>query len=887
MCLVLLIAPAVLMLPALAAGQIPLFMDPLMYFFPQRVHAAHLLGSGQAPLWNRCLMGGMPLFENPQAALAYPLNWPFLVRPSGFLFLMPLLLQLGLYAALAAWAAWRLGTGPWTGFWAGVLALAGGYGWSRLQYGNYMNVLPWWPLWLGAAHQWARTLNARWVAVGAGAVAMMLLAGAHQLAAYGLAALAVYFLVQALTDEQGPRRWLAYGLGTLLIGLALGAPGWLPQWGFLAETSRAEGISAERVLAGSIHSWGELVRALVGDWGPLSWKPSGRWADAESSATIGLAALALAAIIPLPGSMRRAWLGLWVAVLVSILLSLHIVMEPLIRVFPAARLFHGPRRWLGVTQWLLTPAAAIGAASLWERWRESTRPSASGEANIDPLGVAPDELGVYDPDSARAGPDNVGPSAVPSPASSILPRIPSPLGRLTYLAPALALTLATLPALIVQNRLVAVLHADLVLLMLVGAYCFWRAWGRVVVAGAMILVVALLGHATWVTTDLGMITTAPLLEPDPPPLIAKADLGPGERFFTLDWQRGSSYDFRRPDLTSWALPNLGQLWGVEDLGGYEPAQSRWYRAFMGGIHAADPPRQPYPDHFGHIQQPMARDAFNRGNVRALLMPRWGVPLFMRSTGEGKGLWGGAFPAFLEGPFDVQLVYAGPEQGETVELYAMSEEMLAPIELSAPNTLDRRADLALGRVQLGALPPSLGHGRLLMAKGTVSALHQRRVGLLARLAEPNQLFDGFVWNAALAELWRPEATTALAALMRYQGDPTWTHWSAGDGRVLSHKIRANHLELEVEVSEAPPPFDEAELVIHDAWWPGWRAWVDDDEVAVGADDLWRAIRVPPGRHTVKMTYRPRHVTLSLALAAWGAVAIALLCLRRRRPRSRVE
>lgn len=165
------------MLLPLLRGAIPNFMDPLMYFFPLRVHAARLIHAGELPLWNRCLMGGMPLFENPQAALAYPLNWPFLAWPNGFWFLFPLLMQLGLYAALTAWALRRIGAGhaAWFG---GALALAGSYGWSRLQYGNYMNILPWWPLWLGAAHAYAADGRRRWLAWGTVALSLGILGGA-------------------------------------------------------------------------------------------------------------------------------------------------------------------------------------------------------------------------------------------------------------------------------------------------------------------------------------------------------------------------------------------------------------------------------------------------------------------------------------------------------------------------------------------------------------------------------------------------------------------------------------------------------------------------------------------------------------------------------------
>src|SRR5262245_11912283 len=91
----LLVLPTLIYSPALVRGEIPLAMDPVMYFFPLRWHAAQLIASGEWPWWNRCILAGMPLFSNPQAALAYPMNWPMLAAPSAFSFTFPYVFQLG------------------------------------------------------------------------------------------------------------------------------------------------------------------------------------------------------------------------------------------------------------------------------------------------------------------------------------------------------------------------------------------------------------------------------------------------------------------------------------------------------------------------------------------------------------------------------------------------------------------------------------------------------------------------------------------------------------------------------------------------------------------------------------------------------------------------
>jgi len=62
-----------------------------------------------------------------------------------------------------------------------------------------------------------------------------------------------------------------------------------------------------------------------------------------------------------------------------------------------------------------------------------------------------------------------------------------------------------------------------------------------------------------------------------------------------------------------------------------------------------------------------------------------------------------------------------------------------------------------------------------------------------------------------------------------------------------------------------------LVLTDAHAPGWDATVDGAPTPIlKADGLFRAVRVPSGRHNVVMSYRPRSVTLGLLLSGLGVV-----------------
>jgi hypothetical protein len=102
-----------------------------------------------------------------------------------------------------------------------------------------------------------------------------------------------------------------------------------------------------------------------------------------------------------------------------------------------------------------------------------------------------------------------------------------------------------------------------------------------------------------------------------------------------------------------------------------------------------------------------------------------------------------------------------------------------------------------------------------------------------------------------------------------------------GRVLRVDRGAGSVGVEAE-SLGP-----ALLVIQDAWWPGWRASIDGLRAEIlAADFLVRAVRWPPGRHRLEMTYNPPEIRFGLAVAALGVVLLVLLAvLEARRVRQR--
>jgi hypothetical protein len=107
--------------------------------------------------------------------------------------------------------------------------------------------------------------------------------------------------------------------------------------------------------------------------------------------------------------------------------------------------------------------------------------------------------------------------------------------------------------------------------------------------------------------------------------------------------------------------------------------------------------------------------------------------------------------------------------------------------------------------------------------------------------------------------------------------------AGTSRFLMP--RSDRVRLEVEAERA------GYVVLADAFDPGWRATIDGEAAPLlRANVAFRAVAVPAGRHVVEMVYRPRAVSLglaltllTLALVAVATTARALSSRTRRNPR----
>jgi hypothetical protein len=100
-------------------------------------------------------------------------------------------------------------------------------------------------------------------------------------------------------------------------------------------------------------------------------------------------------------------------------------------------------------------------------------------------------------------------------------------------------------------------------------------------------------------------------------------------------------------------------------------------------------------------------------------------------------------------------------------------------------------------------------------------------------------------------------------------------TAASGSVRPVGDDTQEVAFEVETGQS------ATLVILDGWAPGWSATVDGVPVAVQRAGHHRAVDVPAGRSTVRMSYRPPGLHAGLTLAAASALALVAASWRGRR------
>ena len=381
----LVLAPVLLLLPALARGQVLFWGTPLLQFVPWRQLGLELIRQGQVPLWNPLVGAGAPLLANYQSALLYPPNWLGLLGELAVIQTWLVIAHWVLGAAGMTRLARGLGLARWPAVIAGMAFGLSSYVVARAGFFSINAAVAWapWIVWGVdrlcradlATHSRRRTslvltlcLSAQW------------LAGHAQLAWYTLLLAVVWAAWRLFSQPAGGRiRWriLPWLISPFLLAFLLAAPQLVPTLEYLGQSQRAASVDRELALTYSFWPWRLVELIAPGAFGQPAggdyWGYGNYWEDAIHIGVLPLL-LALAGVV---GSWRkrvpRASLGRfisWVALTGFVLgLGQFTPIFPwLYDHVPTFALFQAPARWNLWFVFGLALLAGIGA----QAWRPAT-----------------------------------------------------------------------------------------------------------------------------------------------------------------------------------------------------------------------------------------------------------------------------------------------------------------------------------------------------------------------------------------------------------------------------------------------------------------------------------------------------------------------------------
>jgi hypothetical protein len=97
---------------------------------------------------------------------------------------------------------------------------------------------------------------------------------------------------------------------------------------------------------------------------------------------------------------------------------------------------------------------------------------------------------------------------------------------------------------------------------------------------------------------------------------------------------------------------------------------------------------------------------------------------------------------------------------------------------------------------------------------------------------------------------------------------------GSATLVEYTPHRVGIDVEVE--------SDSYLFLSDVHYPGWKAMLDGEEVELlMANYAFRAVRLGPGSHTVRMEYVPLYFRIGLIFSAAGAGLVILMLASRRR------
>jgi hypothetical protein len=343
--------------PLVFLGRAVVDYDAFVYFYPQRAFLGQALRHGQLPLWNPYLFMGAPFLANPQAAVLYPFSWLFAIGPVWVGYSA----QLVLHSFLAAWfmylfARHALGCLPLAAATGGLAYGFSGFAVGQAGHLNQLSAAAWLPVILLAYERAVYTRRPIWVATGAVALGLQILAGHPQVVYMTLITLVLLGVVCAPWRAPVRLGWAVLA-GVLLggVGVLLAAAQLLPTLELAPLSIRGGGVQWRDAVAGSLPPY-LFPRALL----PPYWLDGG---STEFWGYIGMVPVTLGILALLFARSRYVAFGA-VLILIGVLLALGENVGWYRWFFdnvPQFSTFRVPARWLFLWQVGGCVLVALGA----------------------------------------------------------------------------------------------------------------------------------------------------------------------------------------------------------------------------------------------------------------------------------------------------------------------------------------------------------------------------------------------------------------------------------------------------------------------------------------------------------------------------------------------
>jgi hypothetical protein len=355
--------------------------------------ASRLWRSGQLPVWNPFLFNGYPMIAEPVYQIFYLPN--LLLSLATAFSPRAVLFQLAVHQLMGGFFTYLL-----AGLWlkstparllAGVVYMLNGVFWARQEHVVTIDTEIWLPLVLYAVERAWRARTPSSLALAAGSIALLLLAGHPQSFYFSLLVVGlttVFWVADARAADAGPA-WrppavlaAVVGLGVLLASVQL-----LPTAELMRLTNRGAAIPYKLAIASGALRPSHLVTALLPDFhGALRGPYLGEGDVSQSSIYFGVVPLLLVGFA-LAGRLGRRGVYLLLMALFALLVSLGpsgFVSSIAYRVIPLFAMFRSPANYAFA---FVLFAALLAGHGLEQLERDEVRP-ARYVAYLAALGLA-------------------------------------------------------------------------------------------------------------------------------------------------------------------------------------------------------------------------------------------------------------------------------------------------------------------------------------------------------------------------------------------------------------------------------------------------------------------------------------------------------------------